>query len=102
MPQQISRIVGQILSSPAREYPDFDTAQRKDQAMKNRLFRWLLGLPDTSPIVHDDLSQELQGKSDEFILLLEKTTLKIMALRHKPRHEKPDAGEKALGHIFLP
>ena len=70
--------------------------------MRNRLFRWLLGLPDTPPIVHDDQAKELRDKSDEFIVLLEKTTLKITALRHKPSHEKSDAGEKALGHIFLP
>ncbi len=102
MPQQIPRTLGQILSSAAREYPDFDAAQRKDQAMKNRLFRWLLGLPEDRPIVHEDLSQELRDKSDEFLILLEKTTLKITAWRHKPRHEKQDAGEKALDHIFLP
>lgn len=70
--------------------------------MKNRLFRWLLGLPDEPPIVHDDLAQELRDKSDEFVILLEKTTLKIMALRHSPRHEKPNEGEKSLEHIFLP
>lgn len=70
--------------------------------MKNRLFRWLLGLPDEPPIVHDDLAQELRDISDEFVVMLEKTTLKITTSRHNPKHEKPDAGEKALGHIFLP